>query len=110
MQSDKREYEEAAAIAAAELDKAHRIDPAVTIYGSQNCAQCAGVRRALAREGVVYIERKIADYPELADQAREAGHRTLPILTIDGRIAISGFNPVALNAEIKQMRMSRIEK
>lgn len=104
MPNDQREYEEAAAIAAAELDKARRIDPAVTIYGSHNCVQCAAVRRHLAKESVIYIERKIADYPEIADRARGAGHRTLPIVTIDGHIALSGFNPTALGAEIKKMR------
>ena len=55
----------------------------------------------LSREGVPFVAKNVEDDDAAYDELIAAGHRTVPLTSINGR-AVKGFDEPALRAAITQ--------
>ena len=56
-------------------------DPTITVWTLPACVQCTSTKRFLEKHNLPYVEHSLTDHPEQAEQFRNAGHTTAPIVT-----------------------------
>ena len=60
-------------------------DNAVVVYSKQNCPQCVVVKNDFKIRGIEYTEIFIDESPEDAAALLAKGHRSVPVVYVDGR-------------------------
>lgn len=65
----------------------------VTIYTKPHCVQCDATKRLLDQRGLSYAVVDLTQDEEAFRRCTSAGHRSAPIIAVDGLIAWSGFRP-----------------
>lgn len=68
------------------------------IYTKDNCAQCRFSKLHMANMGVTYEERNVDENEAYMQEALDTGHKSMPIVVLNGRVVASGFQPDKLNA------------
>jgi len=76
----------------------------VTLYTGPGCGPCYGLKAALTRAGVDYVELPAADAPDV-DRWRALGWQT-PVVQYAG-IEFSGFDPAKVQALIDAAHLAR---
>lgn len=64
----------------------------VEIYGLPNCQACRMTEKALAKAGVAFEVRDLQDHPEIAQQAKDLGFTSAPVVKAGDEI-YAGYNP-----------------
>lgn len=65
----------------------------LTIYTQPNCQQCRMTRMYADKIGVPYVERALADSPDILDTALKAGYTSAPVVVDDRGNIWGGYNP-----------------
>ena len=65
----------------------------VTVYTKQNCKQCDYTKRDLEQLGVEFTSVDIGGDDELINLLKSKGWSALPLVTVDGEIKWSGYDP-----------------
>ena len=65
----------------------------LTIYTQPNCQQCRATKRYADKIGVPYVERTLADSPDILDKAIKAGYTSAPVVTDDHGNIWGGYDP-----------------
>lgn len=65
----------------------------LTIYTQPNCPQCRASKRYADKMGVPYVERTLADNPDVLDKAVKAGYTSAPVVTDDRGNIWGGYDP-----------------
>lgn len=65
----------------------------LTIYTQPNCQQCRMTKRYADKMGVPYVERALADSPDILDKAVQAGYTSAPVVVDDKGNIWGGYNP-----------------
>lgn len=73
----------------------------VVLYGHDGCPGTAGAREYLCARGIAFEERDIADPGARAEMRRWHAWAT-PLLVLDGRFAMVGFDGQHLEALIER--------
>ena len=67
-------------------------EPAITLYTSNFCGFCVAAKRLLDRHGIPYQEVDLSRDPSLRmDLVAQTGHRTVPIILLEGAL-VGGYN------------------
>lgn len=70
----------------------------VTVYTMPNCVGCRATKRALDKGGVDYSVIDLTDRPDLVEQFRAEGFRSLPIVEDAKGTRTAGFSPDRIRA------------
>lgn len=67
------------------------------LYTKNNCMQCKMTKRWLEEHEIDFIQANISTDEQAHQEAIETGFKTVPLLTKDGRVVVSGFQPSELS-------------
>ena len=75
----------------------------ITVYTKPNCVQCNFTKRELDAVGLEYTAVDVTQDAQAADALAVAGHKTLPVVMVDGigdfcGKVWSGFKPEKIRA------------
>ena len=76
-------------------------DPAITVWTLPACVQCTSTKRFLEKHNLPYVEHSLTDHPEQAEQFRDAGYATAPII-VTNTDTWAGFQYARLNELAKE--------
>ena len=65
----------------------------LTIYTQPNCQQCRMTKMYANKQGISYVERALADSPDILDKAVKAGYTSAPVVVDDHGNLWGGYNP-----------------
>ena len=65
--------------------------PSVIVYTQPSCVYCTALKHFLARKGIAYLERDVAQDDHAFEELSELGYMSTPITTINGDIVV-GFD------------------
>lgn len=65
----------------------------ITLYHKPDCVQCEATRRAMDARGLSYAMVDLTQDEDALVAATAAGHRSAPVVALDGMILWSGFRP-----------------
>lgn len=74
----------------------------ITVYHKPQCVQCEATTRKLRELGISFEEIDLTNDQAAFDRAISAGHRTAPVVVVDGEIAWSGYRPDRIEALARQ--------
>ena len=63
------------------------------IYSKNNCGPCNMLKLALREEGIAYEERNISTSEVFLNELMELGYQSVPIVLVDGKVVVNGFEP-----------------
>jgi glutaredoxin-like YruB-family protein len=71
----------------------------VKVYSINNCPWCDKVKKYLKSRQVDFEERNIENSPEALDECRKlTGDEAVPVITIDGKEFVLGFDKAKIDA------------
>ena len=65
----------------------------LTIYTQPNCQQCRMTKMYADKMGVPYVERVLADSPDILDKAVKAGYTSAPVVVDDAATSGAATTP-----------------
>lgn len=65
----------------------------VTVYSKPNCVQCDATKRRLDERGVTHAVVDLSQNPDALQMILGLGHRSIPVVAVDGKVAWTGFRP-----------------
>lgn len=65
----------------------------LTIYTQPNCQQCRMTKMYAGKMRVPYVERALADCPDILAKAVQAGYTSAPVVVDDHGNIWGGYNP-----------------
>lgn len=68
------------------------------LYTKNNCMQCKMTQIHMQNMGVTYEERNVDENEVYMQEALDTGHKSMPIVVLNGEVVASGFQPDKLNA------------
>lgn len=74
----------------------------VVIYTRPGCRACRQVKAYLARRGVRFTERNVADDPAAMQELLARGSLMTPTIVIDDEHVVIGFDPARLDALLER--------
>lgn len=72
----------------------------LTIYTQPNCQQCRMTKMYADKMGVAYVERALADSPDILDRAIKAGYTSAPVVTDDHGNIWGGYDPSKIRGKV----------
>lgn len=64
----------------------------VTVYTTPTCPWCTRAKEYLARKGVPYVEKDVAqDYAAAMEMVQKSGQQGVPVIAVDGQVVV-GFD------------------
>ena len=66
---------------------------AVTVYSKPNCMQCQFTKRFLTDQGIDFNLIDVEENEEALEEVSALGFKSLPVVSIEGQGAFSGFKP-----------------
>lgn len=69
----------------------------VVVYSKDDCMQCQFTKSFLTGNQVPFETVNLTEQPERADEVREMGFQTLPVVVIEGEEPFFGFRPEKLD-------------
>lgn len=70
----------------------------VTVYSKDGCMQCNFTKSFLEENDIPFESVNITQEPERADEVREMGFQTVPVIVIEGEKPFFGFRPELLES------------
>jgi len=77
--------------------------PRVEIYTSKGCVYCGALRLYLGARDIAYVEHNINASRETQAAFNRMGGVGVPLVVIDGRTMVHGFDPVRLEAALDEV-------
>jgi glutaredoxin 3 len=75
------------------------MSPRIVMYTTRYCGYCERARRVLRARGIPYEDIDVTGNFELRRQmVKETGHRTVPIILLDGKLIGGSDELVAMNS------------
>lgn len=65
----------------------------ITVYSKQKCVPCESLKHWLNYNDIEFEERNTTVNSSFADDVRELGYQTVPVLLVDGKVFSTGFEP-----------------
>lgn len=72
----------------------------LTIYTQPNCQQCRMTKMYANKQGIPYVERALADSPDILDKAVKAGYTSAPVVVDDRGNLWGGYNPSKIRGKV----------
>ena len=69
----------------------------VVVWSKPACVQCVATKRKLDQYGIPYIERDLTEHAGQAEEFRDAGYATAPVV-VTSRGTWAGFRPDQIKA------------
>lgn len=66
---------------------------AVTVYSKPNCMQCQFTKRFLTDQGIPFDIKDVEENEEALQEVVALGFKSLPVVSVEGQEAFSGFKP-----------------
>ena len=70
---------------------------AVVVWSKPSCVQCVATKRKLDQYGIPYIERDLTEHTGHAEEFRDAGYATAPVV-VTSRGTWAGYQPHQIKA------------
>nr|DAV82344.1 MAG TPA: NrdH [Caudoviricetes sp.] len=71
----------------------------LTVYTQPNCQQCRMTKMYADKQGIPYVERALADSPDILDKAVKAGYTSAPVVVDDHGNIWGGYNPAKIRGK-----------
>lgn len=70
----------------------------ITVYSKTNCVPCKMVKLFLTENDIEFYEKNVDTNPVYANEVREMGYQSVPLLVKDGEVISTGFEPSKLES------------